>query len=76
MKTTLKSARSNVAPYGIEIFRYHSKSKFASANYLVKQRKSRPQTMSDGTYWDGYEYIGYYRFAADAIAAAFDWAKA
>jgi hypothetical protein len=58
----------------VEIRPYRSETKFANANYLVRVRTGRPQTMSDGTKWDGWEHVGHYRYASDAIAAAMETA--
>ena len=68
----LITANAELKDDKIEIVRYHSKTKFADANYLVRLTTGKPQTMSDGTYWDGTEHVGHYRYLADAIAAARD----
>lgn len=73
--TTLTKVNEELAADKVEVRRYHSTGKFAGANYLVRVKTGKPQTMSDGTEWDGWEHVGHYRYIADAVGAARDTAN-
>jgi hypothetical protein len=72
---TIRQAQELLAPHGIVIRRFRSKKKFIGSNWLVRVRTSQPKQMSDGTLWDGWENVGRYCYANDAIKEAIETAK-
>ena len=54
----------------IEIRRWRSKRLFCDANWKVVALTGQPQTFPDGTYWDGWETLGYFRAKKEAEACA------
>ena len=69
----IAAARARLAGSNVEIRRWRSTARFADANWLVLVRRRRsPQTMHDGTVWDGTEWVGHYRTSAEAAKAALE----
>jgi hypothetical protein len=68
---TLEKINAQVGPH-VMVKRYRNRRRFAGANYVVKVQTSSPQTMRDGSFWDGWETVGHYRFIKDAAGAALD----
>ena len=75
MKMTLKALNAELAEHKMEVRPWRSTKRFANAKYLVRLQTGSPQTMGDGTQWDGWEHVGHFDTLENAAAAARETAQ-
>ncbi len=69
--TTLEKVNQDLNP-DVEVRRWRGRRLFVDANWIVRVRTGKAQTMQDGSYWDGWENVGHYKNISDAAAAAYE----